>query len=122
MSIFKRKYEWPEAAEPSGGFAGGCNINGTQYKVVKVSDGRWEYVVDHEAEEYLRQAESHRAALYWALQSRLLTDEESKEVERYGDSLNTPIGVSYSSTEKKSELQNALYNQARLKILALQSK
>lgn len=70
----------------------------------------------------LRDLESKRESLWWALRSRVLTEEEMEEVRRCGSSLNVRDGVSYYAEEKSRELGDALYNQARLQLLAMYLK
>jgi hypothetical protein len=109
------KYVWPDCPPPNEHTRYlGANINGTQYKPSEVSPGRWQWIVDAEA----KQEETHRSSLYWALRSRVLTDEEMAEVERYGDCLNIQNGMSYSAEAKARELNNALLQQFRLREIA----
>ena len=115
----KSEYSWPDCPPPDEKCQYlGCNINGINYKQSEVSPGRWQWVVNEEAEKRIRDEEAHRANLYWALRSRVLNDEEMAEVERYGSSLNIQLMVSYSPHEKEMELNNALLQQFRLREIA----
>jgi len=98
------------------------NISGVQYRKAETSSVVWLYVVDQEAMQHQRDRESVREDLWWALRSRVLTDEEMSEVRRYGQSLNTPSNVCYNAHQKALELNAALAMQAELRILALRGK
>lgn len=57
-----------------------------------------------------------RRDLFWALRSRVLTDEEMQEVSRHGTYLNVEMGQSYRPEEKLAELNAALLTQAILRL------
>lgn len=68
--------------------------------------------------------EQHKQDLYWALRTRVLTEDELQLVRRYDFSLcirYKPGGVSYKEAEKQLEFNQALYNQALLQIAALKA-
>lgn len=91
------------------------NVNGIPYKKAEVEPGKWQWVVDEDSARLMAEEEAHRRGLYWALRSRVLTEDEMKEVDRYGDSLNIEMMVSYNEGEKKRELNDALLQQFRLR-------
>ena len=95
----------------------GVQINGRCYKRI---DGKWTIDGDWQAREdewqrQLANEESHKAELYWALRSRILTDEEIAEVARYGDSLVRTSKRSSSLDEREKRLNEALLQQFRLR-------
>lgn len=122
----KIRYKWPDCAPPDNIDKSKeyweqylcCNFNGINYKMFEVEPGRWQWRVNEKLERMAREYEAHRANLYWALRSRVLTDEEMSEVERYGSSLNIQPMVSYSAHEKELELNNALLQQFRMRDIA----
>lgn len=91
------------------------NCNGINYHKVEVLPGKWQWVVNEEAERRQHEHNQHRKDLYWALRSRILTDEEMDEVAQYGDSLCIEPMVSYYPAEKKQELNDALLQQFRMR-------
>lgn len=117
MFGLKKKYEWPNCESPTeGGLGyGALSCNGTQYKKSEVSPGKWEWVQDIEAMNSMADRENHRRDLFWALRSRILTDDEMKEVVEYGNSLNIELNQSYFPEEKFKELNEALFQQHRLR-------
>jgi hypothetical protein len=119
----KTKYVWPDCppidkTDPHWELNNNCNFNGVQYRKVEVSPGEWQWKVNEELHSRIRKEETHRSSLYWALRSRVLTEEEMAEVERYGDRLNIQNGVSYTAEAKARELNNALLQQFRLREIA----
>src|SRR3984885_5981848 len=115
----KPGYIWPDCPPPDEKCQYlGCNINGINYKQSEVSPGRWQWIVNEEAEKYAREQEARRTNLYWALRSRVLTDEEMAEVETYGRYLNIQPMTPYSAHEKELDLNAALLQQFRLREIA----
>lgn len=114
----KPKYKWPECEPPHEivGFSA-FNINGTQYKKKEVSPGIWNWVIDEEMMALSCNREFKRRALYWALQTRVLTDDELQEAEQYGYSLNIDMGVPFREADKRRDLQDAWFQQRRLQAL-----
>ena len=90
--------------------------NGVQYACQKSKDG-YQWQVDHAAMKESRKREEDKSNLYWAMRTRILTKAEMKRALAYGDYLNVSEGVSYNEEEKKHELNDAYYQQARLKAL-----
>lgn len=113
----KRTYEWPDC-EP--GTCGSVNFGSGQYSAKEVSPGRWQWVYDEEANAWINQMQSRRRELFWALRTRVLTNEEMAEALEHGDSLNIENMVPYTAAEKSRELNEAYYQQARLRSLAAQ--
>jgi hypothetical protein len=117
----KPKYEWPDMAPPdkSNPYWEGnlnMNVNGVQYKGAEVSPGKWQWVIDDGAMKQMADMEAHRRALFWALRSRVLTDDEMREVTQYGDGLNIDTGMPYYAADKAKELNEALLQQQRLRL------
>jgi hypothetical protein len=117
------KNEWPNTTAPDKTNPywernNNMNCNGTQYKKAEVEPGKWQWIVDEAAMNYLAEIEKHRRDLYWALRSRVLTDAEMLEVEGYGDRLNIQPMVSYNAEEKKREMNDALLQQFKLRLAA----
>jgi hypothetical protein len=105
----------PDKSDPNWEFNNNLSMNGTQYKKAEVSPGKWQWIVDEKAMKSLRDAESHKWALWSALTTRVLTDAELKEVDSYGSYLNIQPNVSYNAGEKLQELHNALLIQQMLR-------
>jgi hypothetical protein len=123
VEAVKRKHTWPntdppDKSDPHWKFNNNLNCNGTPYRKEEVAPGQWQWVVDQKIMKLTADRERHRRDLYWALRSRILTDDEMKEVEQYGDYLNIEPMVSYSSDEKKRELNDALLQQFKLRLAA----
>lgn len=115
--------QWPGCCPPQPGVLCESFSNGyEQYKRSEVSPGRWQWVVDEDAMEASRRYETRRRNLYWALRSRVLSEEEMAEVGRWGDRLNIEPMVSYSAPEKARELNDALLQQFRLRAAAMSTE
>jgi hypothetical protein len=110
--------KWPDCNPPADDWCGGCNMNGVHYKKTEISPGKWQWIVDVETENYARVQQDRRRNLYWALRSRVLTDEEMAEVGRYGDGLNIEPLQGYMPEEKMRELNDALLQQFKLRAAA----
>ncbi len=109
--------EWPDCDPPHPVYGGGgLSVNNVQYKKVEVSPGHWQWRINEEAMKMLADYEQHRIDLYFALRSRVLTDEEMQEVAHLGADLTIRIGEVYDQTEKYKELNEALLQQFKLKI------
>lgn len=106
---------WPDTEAPSPGSLGSMNVNGTQYMQSEVSPGKWQWVVDEDAMKRLREYNEHKYELWLALTTRVITNDELKEVASYGNDLNVQSGVLYNATEKLQELNNALLIQQMLR-------
>jgi hypothetical protein len=116
----KPEYEWPNVAPPKAGQSYGSLSDGShQYKVSEVSPGKWQWVVDTDAEEFIARMDAKRRALFNALTRRPLTDDELKEAAAYGSSLNIENNVSYYANEKQQELTRAFAVQQMLRAQAL---
>lgn len=85
----------------------------TQYKCDK---GKW--VVDDEALKRLADEEKHKADLYWALRSRVLTSKEMAEVAQYGSKLLVHPMQPYFQEEIDREFNAALLQQFILRTAA----
>lgn len=119
----KPKYEWPDCepidkSSPYWEFNNNLNVNGIAYMKSEVSPGHWQWIEDEESNRLEAEMESKRRNLYWALQTRVLTEEEEMEAHNYGTSLNLESMVSYREEEKRRELQDAWFQQRRLQMLA----
>jgi hypothetical protein len=92
----------------------------------KCVDGKW--VADGKAatEEWMMETklEKHRADLYFAMRSRVLTKKEMSEVVDYGESLTTPLCFngcfSYPEQERRA-FNDALLQQFKLRVAAGQA-
>jgi hypothetical protein len=111
---------WPDAGPPGEFGHGGLNINGTSYRAKEVEPGKWQWVVNTESMDRMADLDTRRRNLYWALRSRLLTDEEMAQVASWGSSLNIDSGVCYSADEKARELNDALLQQFRFRAIQQQ--
>ena len=112
--------KWPDCEPDRDGVVSmGMSTGFHQYKKAEVEPGRWQWVIDEEAMRSRAEREEAKANLWWALRTRVLNDEEMVRVRQYGSSLNTPSGISYNASDKGRELNEALYNQAKLQLLAL---
>lgn len=115
----KPKYEWPDAPPPEPGMISeSLNINGTPYLRKEVEPGHWQYVVDEGAVKWQRQREARRQELWTALRTRVVTDEEMREILNYGDMINTPENVPFFQPEKDRERNDAFVTQLRLRTAA----
>ena len=70
--------------------------------------------------DYMRldREEDRRAALRFALASRLLTDEEMREVEKLGEELCEPVGESFSGSAVRKHFLALMRQQFRLRKIA----
>lgn len=123
----KIPYTWPDCAPPDKTnkcweYNLGANINGTQYKMVEVSPGRWQWHVNEEIEAGKRKEDARRHELMWLMRTRVLTDAEMAEVGRYGSHLNIDEGVGYYPNEKATELNSLLLQQFQLRAIAEAAK
>jgi hypothetical protein len=114
-----QQYEWPDCAPlPAGALGESTSFgDGVQYERKEVSPGRWQWTPNTEVYLETQAREATRKALYWALRSRVLSDEEMAQVDRYGDQLNIDLGKSYMPTDKARELNDALAQQMRLRMM-----
>lgn len=98
----------------SGG--GWLNVNNNIYKCDPTAK-RW--VIDKEATERSAQDErnstAHMESLAFALVSRVITDEEMREVESLGIDLYTRTGQAYYEKDLRERLNGALLQQFRLR-------
>lgn len=81
------------------------------------------YVFDKAA--YARQKADdyrHRHDLYWALRTRLLSVDEMKEVEQLGIALIIEEMQPYRESEKQAELNAALLQQFKIRLMVEESK
>lgn len=120
VTATSKKLEWPKTTapdktDPYWEINNNLNNNGTEYRKVEVSPDHWEWQVDKAAMEAGARYEQQRRDLYWALRSRVLTDDEMAEVTRYGDGLNVEPMVPYRPADKAIELNDALLQQFRLR-------
>lgn len=71
---------------------------------------------EDEHKQWIANREREREDLWWALRTRLLTDDEMKQVRGWGDRLNVALATPYNGSEKRKELNDALANQAMLQM------
>lgn len=91
----------------------------TYYKPVATGiPGKCKWVVDTEAMRQAEDAEQKRVALWIALQTRVLTPAEMRQVEAYGSLLNVQPNTPFSPMEKARELNDALSRQLVLQAQA----
>lgn len=83
------------------------------YTMYMCSGGTW--VVDNAAMKRAQAAEDHRRELYWALRSRVLTDDEMAEVEKYDFRLVIAPMQTYMEKDKREEFNAALLQQFKLR-------
>ena len=117
------KYKWPDCepidkSSPYWEFNNNLNVNGTAYMKSEVSPGRWQWVKDEKSNRRMAEMESKRRNLYWALQTRALSEEEEIKALGYGSGLNIDLNVPYRESDKRRELQDAWFQQRRLQLLA----
>ncbi len=105
----------PDKTNPYWEFNNNMSVNGTPYKKVEVSPGKWQWAKDEVSMKYMADAQDHRRNLWYALTTRVLTDAELKEVAGHGSSLNIEPMTPYNAQEKLTELQNALLIQQMLR-------
>ncbi len=122
----KPKHEWPDTdpidkSDPYWEFNNNLSSNGVPYKKAEVSPGRWQWVVNKEAQERERKWQADIADLYSALRTRVLTDEEFDRAKSLGLSLVTRLMVPYYEQEKRRELDEAFLQQYRLREIANRS-
>lgn len=109
--------QWPDV-DLLDGSEGAIQSDGVnQYILTKISPGHGRWVEDVAGEREIRREENHRARLFHALFTRVLTKKEMTEALGYGESLNVSVGVMYHADEKRKELMDAFYQQAKLRIL-----
>ena len=108
--------EPPDSNDPYKGWTN-VQINGIPYDKKEI-DGKWQWVVDEKLLREKQQREQHRCDLYWALRSRILTSDEFKEVIQYGSSLNIDLDTPFCSEEKTRELNDALLQQFKMRLLS----
>lgn len=121
VDAVKPKHKWPDTdpidkSDPYWECNNNMNCNGTAYKKEEVERGRWQWVVDEKMMKYARDREQHRQDLYWALRSRVLSDDEMREILQYGDGLNVTPNTPYYAADKAKELNEALLQQHRLRL------
>jgi hypothetical protein len=108
--------------------------NGTCY--MRDESGKW--IADKQSQDRLDEndrilnvEEARKGELYWALRTRLLTDEEMAEVMRHGNDLLvqrfwrgscSQSGYSINTVENERRLNEALLQQYRFRLLAAQIK
>ena len=102
----------------SGGTITGGDI--TQHVMVCSADGQWteDATLSRKFTEEILEREKHQKALYWSLQTRVLSPTEEKEADSFGRWLNLFSGESYQEEEKAKELMDAWYQQRRLQRLS----
>jgi hypothetical protein len=66
--------------------------------------------------------DTKRRELYWALRSRIITNDEMKQVEELGVNLVIATGEGFFRLEKERELNDALLQQFRMRIEAERAK
>ena len=67
--------------------------------------------------EELERINVRKRELFWALRSRILTEQEMEEVTFYGKYINIEPDVCYNQTEKYMELNAALLQQFKMRLL-----
>jgi hypothetical protein len=85
-----------------------------QFKEQEVSPGKCKMVEDKEGEAETAKMEQHRRDLWWALQTRVLTQEEMAEVRGYGEMINIEPNQPFMEADKQAERNSAFLQQARL--------
>ena len=114
---------WPKTtpidkSNPCWGFNNNLNVNGIPYKKEEVAPGEWEWVVDEKSHRRALERAQRRRDLFWALRTRVLTDEEFVEAQSHGEYLNIEPMVSFRADEKARELNDAYVTQAKLRAIA----
>lgn len=112
----------PDKTDPYWEFNNNMNANGTPYKKVEVSPGKWEWRVDEVSLKASHDYDAHKRQIYKALRTRVLSDAELQEALDYGDYLNVEPMVGYTEAEKSKELNDAFVTQHKLALLERQFK
>lgn len=112
--------QWPDTTpidktDPYWEFNNNMNVNGTPYHKVEVSPGRWQWVVNEESRKAVVDSDNRKRELLAALRTRVLTDEELREVLAHGDDLNIYNWEPYRPEAKQRELIEALLAQLRIR-------
>lgn len=119
-----REHKWPNAlppeTDPLGDYT--VTVNDVPHSKKEIAPGEWRWVVNEVLLAARDARETDRRNLFWALRSRVLTEDEMKRVDQYGSSLNIDLGVSFYRLEKSRELNEALLQQARLRAALLLPK
>lgn len=140
----KEAYQYPHCEPPSRWDTrpATSEYDGVRVYKTEVAPGSWMWMPDpdREAREYEEQkeefsrhfaAQKHNQELWYALQSRLLSEGEMIEIEKLGRQINTPESLGYSfdvaasltaEHRRTMERLTAYYNQARLQLLAKGAK
>jgi hypothetical protein len=109
------QYEWPRDD---------CAMKGTQtsdgsylFVLREASPGVCQWVEDVKGEKIVAQENARREQLWNALQTRVLTDAEMREVLGYGEFINEPTGIPFNVEKKASERADAFMTQLRLRTI-----
>lgn len=119
----KPEYKWPDTgpidkSDPYWESNNSFNINGVPYIKAEVSPGKWQWVVDENTQRLDRENDQYKRDLYWALRSRILTDEEMARVKSYGVNLIIESMVPFRTEDKQRELNEALLQQFNMRLAA----
>ena len=118
-----KQYAWPDC-EPLDKtkefweFNNNLNVNGVPYEKAEVQPGKWQWVVNQESPQELRDYEARKSNLATALQTRVLTEDEMQEVLGHGENLFIRNMVSYSQDEIQKRFNEAICQQFRLRKIA----
>ena len=75
-------------------------------------------VINSEALKAMDDADKKKADLYWALRTRVLTDDELEQVRNIGTWLVISRNMPFIEKDITEEYNNALYHQAKLRLAA----
>lgn len=116
------KHEWPDTdppdmTDPYWEFNNNMSVNGTPYRKVETSPGRWRWQVNQEAVEEKLRWEREVDDLRLAMRTRVVTDAEFNQAKALGLMLVVRAMQPYYEHEKRRELDDLFYQQARLRAL-----
>jgi hypothetical protein len=117
----KPDHKWPDTdppdkSDPFWELNNNFTINSTPYKKEEVEPGRWQWVVNQEAQQRLREYEQRESDLWWALRTRVLTDEEMAEVRQHDYHLLARNMQPYNEDNLKRQFDRALVTQLYLRM------
>ncbi len=115
--------QWPDTdpldkSDPYWEFNNNLNIDGIPYEKSEISPGRWQWIIDLRSLKAARESDERRQKLWEALSTRVLNDEEWRQVLAYGDSINVENWVPYNPADKMKERNEAYLQQQRLRLEA----
>lgn len=110
------KPQWPDTtppdqSDPHWEFNNNMNVNGTPYRKVEVSPGKWQWQIDQKSVEAMQKYELSKMNLFDDLSKRKLSHKELMMVDT---NINIQNMESYFAVDKYAELYDALVRQWEL--------